>query len=135
MIEADERLSAKLQIPVNAPVLLLRRVRTIDGEAVMYIENRLSLLVAPGLEKIDYVKEALFPNIERLAGRRIGYSQARYAAKIAGEKRGEILGVSEEAPVLHLDQLIFMVDNVPIEWGNVWLRANRYVVGTVLQRV
>ena len=101
----------------------------------MYIENRLSLLVAPGLEKIDYVKEALFPNIERLAGMRIGYSQARYAAKIAGEKRGEILGVSEEAPVLHLDQLIFMVDNVPIEWGNVWLRANRYVVGTVLQRV
>ena len=135
VIEADERLSAKLQIPVNAPVLLLRRVRTIDGEAVMYIENRLSLLVAPGLEKIDYVKEALFPNIERLAGRRIGYSQARYAAKIAGEKRGGILGVSEDAPVLHLDQLIFMVDNVPIEWGNVWLRANRYVVGTVLQRV
>ena len=31
VIEADERLSAKLQIPVNAPVLLLRRVRTIDG--------------------------------------------------------------------------------------------------------
>ena len=91
--------------------------------------------MVPGLDKVDFEQESLFKSIERCAGKRIGYSQARYAAKIAGEKRGEILHVGEEAPVLHLEQQVFLSDNVPVEWGNVWLRANRYVVGTVLQRV
>ena len=135
IIRADAFLSEKLQVPVNAPVLFLRRVRTVDGEPIMYIENRLSMLVVPGLDKVDFEQESLFKSIERCAGKRIGYSQARYAAKIAGEKRGEILHVGEEAPVLHLEQQVFLSDNVPVEWGNVWLRANRYVVGTVLQRV
>lgn len=135
IIRADAFLSEKLLVPVNAPVLFLRRVRTVDGEPIMYIENRLSMLVVPGLDKVDFEEESLFKSIERCAGKRIGYSQTRYAAKIAGEKRGEILQVGEEAPVLHLEQQVFLSDNVPVEWGNVWLRANRYVVGTVLQRV
>lgn len=134
-ISADEFLAGKLQVPVNAPVLFLRRVRTVDGEPIMYIENRASLMAVPGLEKVDFEKETFFSSVEKCAGKRIGYSRARYAAKIAGEKRGEILRVNEEVPVLHLEQQVFFLDNVPVEWGNVWLRANRYVVGTVLQRV
>lgn len=134
-IPADEFLANKLQVPVNAPVLFLRRVRTVEGEPIMYIENRVNLLQAPELDKVDFETETLFPSIERCAGKRIGYSQVRYAAKIAGEKRGKILHVGEEAPVLHLEQQIFYADNTVTEWGNVWLRANRYVVGTVLQRV
>ena len=135
VISADEFLSGKLLVPVNAPILYLRRVRTVEGEPIMYIENRVSLLVAPGLDRVDFEKNTLFASAEKCAGKRIGYSQARYAAKIAGEKRGAILQVGEEAPVLHLEQQIFLSDNVPLEWGNVWLRANRSVVGTVLQRV
>lgn len=134
-ISADEFLSSKLQVPVNAPVLFLKRVRSVDGEPIMIIENRINLLQAPGLEDVDFEKETLFPWLERCAGKRIGYSQVRYAAKIAGEKRGRLLQVGEEAPVLHLEQQIFYADNTVTEWGNVWLRANRYVVGTVLQRV
>ena len=135
VIPADEFLANKLQVPVNAPVLFLRRARSTDGEPIMYIENRVNLLQAPGLDSVDFETEALFPSIERCAGKRIGYSNARYAAKIAGEHRGRILHVGEEAPVLHLEQQIFYADNTVTEWGNVWLRANRYVVGTILQRV
>ncbi len=135
IIAADEFLAGKLKVPVNAPVLFLRRARTVDGEPIMYIENRVSLMAAPGLDSFNFERETLFASVERCAGKRIGYSQARYAAKIAGEKRGAILQVGEEAPVLHLEQQVFLSDNIPVEWGNVWLRANRYVVGTILQRV
>ena len=135
VIPADEFLADKLQVPVNAPVLFLRRVRSSGGEPIMYIENRVNLLQAPGLDEVDFETEALSPSMERCAGKRIGYSSARYAAKIAGEQRGGILHVGEEAPVLHLEQQIFYADNTVTEWGNVWLRANRYVVGTILQRV
>lgn len=134
-IKANNFLSDKLQIPVNAPVFFLRRVRYVDGEAIMYIENRISLLAVPGLDVVDFEKETLFSSIEKYSGKHIGYSNSRYAARVAGKKRGAILNVNEEAPVLHLEQQVFLSDNTPAEWGNVWLKADKYVVGTILQRV
>lgn len=134
IIPADFFLSEKLFITVGDPVLLLKRVRFVDNEPIMYIENRINLQLCPGLDKVDLEKETLFQSIEKLSGRKIGFSRAKYAAKVAGEQRGHILEIDESAPVLHLEQHIFYANNVPAEWGNVWLRANRYVVGTVLLR-
>lgn len=133
-IPADCFLSEKLYVAEGDPVLFLRRVRFVDDEPIMYIENRVNLQLCPGLDQVDFEKETLFQSIERLSGKRIGFSRAKYAAKVAGEQRGHVLEVDGSAPVLHLEQHIFYADDIPTEWGNVWLRANRYVVGTVLLR-
>ncbi|WP_035425370.1 GntR family transcriptional regulator [Atopobium fossor] len=134
IISADFFISEKLFISVGDPVLLLKRVRCVEDEPIMYIENRVSLAHCPGLDKVNFEDEALFQSIEKCSGKKIGFSRAKYAAKVAGEQRGNILQIDESAPVLHLEQHIFYSDNTPTEWGNVWLRANRYVVGTVLLR-
>ena len=76
----------------------------------------------------------MFQSLERCSKHRLGFSRVKYAAKVAGEERGRVLKVSEDAPILHLEQHIFYDDDTPTEWGNVWLKANRYVVGTVLLR-
>lgn len=135
VVEADGFLSSKLACAAGAPVLLLNRVRSTNGEPIIYFESALSLEAFPGLEEYDFNEVNLFETIEREYGVRIGYSKAQYAARVAGEERGSLLGVSPTAPVLHLQQQIFLENSVPVEWSNVWLRANRYVVGTVLQRV
>lgn len=134
-MEATPFLSQRLQIPVGAPVLFLRRVRSVDGEPIMYIENRMNAALVRGIEEVDFSKASLFHEFETLSGRPIGYSNVRYGACVAGAEKAQYLQVSESAPVLHMEQQVFLIDNVPIEWGNVWLRANRYVVGTMLQRV
>ncbi|HGU4492387.1 TPA: hypothetical protein ACHKXU_RS14695, partial [Escherichia coli] len=51
-----------------------------------------------------------------------------------GNERGHFLDISEDAPVLHLEQLVFFSRGLPIEFGNVWLKGNKYYLGTVLQR-
>lgn len=135
VISADAFLSGKLACAVGAPVLLLNRVRSTGGEPIIYFESALSLTACPGLEDYDFNEVNLFETIERAYRVHIGYSKAQYAARVAGEERGEFLGISPTAPVLHLQQQIFLENSVPIEWSNVWLRSNRYVVGTVLQRM
>lgn len=134
VIPADAFLSEKLFIPVGAPVLFMQRLRFVDDEPIMFIENRISIPACPGIQDVDFETQTLFASLERISHRHIGFSRARYAAKVAGEERGKMLGVSENAPVLHLEQHIFYSDDTPCEWGNVWLKANRYVVGTVLLR-
>lgn len=134
LIQADESVAGKLFVPVGSPVLKLNRLRSVDGKPILYIESLINLSVFPGLEDIDFNTETLFATIERMFGKRIGHSNARYAARVAGE-RGQYLQVPEDSPVLHLEQQIFLTDNTSAEWSNVWLCANNYVVGTVLQRV
>lgn len=134
VVEADAFLASKLRVLAGSPVLLLKRVRSVDSEPIMYIENRIELSACPGLEHMDFNQETLFQSMERRSGKRVGFSRARYAAKVAGAHCADVLDVDETAPVLHLEQHVFYEDNTPAEWGNVWLRANRYVIGTVLLR-
>jgi DNA-binding GntR family transcriptional regulator len=133
---ADDYAASKLSIPVGSPVLYLNRVRYVKQEPTIYIESIINLAVCPKLKDLDFSgNKTLFGAVEQYSSQRIGYSHAQYAAMVAGEERGRILEVDPSSPVLHLTQLIFMANNVPFEWSSVWLRANRYVVGAVLQRV
>ncbi|MBY4798372.1 GntR family transcriptional regulator [Collinsella sp. AGMB00827] len=135
VVPADERLASKLFLKVGDPVLTMDRVRSVEGKPVLLLQSCINLKVLPGLEKIDFNTHTLFATIESMFGKRIGHSNARYAACVAGEERGELLHVGPDSPVLHLEQQIFLTDNTSAEWSNVWLIANNYVVGTVLQRI
>jgi DNA-binding GntR family transcriptional regulator len=131
---ASKLVASKLGIDVGAPILYLKRVRSVEGEKVMLIENRINIAHCPGIEDIDFNKNNLFPTVERLSGKKIASSESRYAAKIIGADRGHYLEVHEDAPVLHLEQIVYFENNIPLEFGNVWLKSDKYYLGTVLQR-
>lgn len=131
---ANKLVAAKLKINQDDPILYLERVRSVDGEKVMLIENRINIKLCPGIENVDFNQNNLFPTIERISGLKISHSESRYAARIIGNERGHYLGVGEDAPVLHLEQLVYFQNGTAIEFGNVWLKSNKYYLGTILQR-
>ncbi|OON37014.1 hypothetical protein BTJ39_21160 [Izhakiella australiensis] len=134
-IEAANRFVAeKLQIKPGQDILYLERLRFIDDEKVMLIEHRINIELCPGITEIDFNQENLFPTIERLSEKKIRFSESRYAARLIGNERGHFLDISEDAPVLHLEQLVFFSRDMPVEFGNVWLKGNKYYLGTILQR-
>lgn len=57
-----------------------------------------------------------------------------YSARAAGKKRGRWLECGERSPVLDLDQLVRLEDGTPVEWGSVWLPANRCVINCITTR-
>ena len=132
--KASAEIAAKLGLKIGDDYLYMVRIRSVENEKVMLIENRVNLSVCPGLEQVNFNKESLFASIEKLSRIKIKYSQSRYAARVVGKDRGKILDVPEDSPVLHLEQLVFLANDVPVEFGNVWLKANKYYLGTVLQR-
>ncbi|MGR1083391.1 GntR family transcriptional regulator [Olegusella massiliensis] len=124
-----------LQLEAGEEYLYLVRVRYVRKRAVMLIESHLSLSACPGLDKVDLDKEALFAVVERLSGKSVGRSEMVYSARTAGKTRGGWLDCDEHAPVLDLDQLVFLEDETPFEWGSVWLPANRCVISNETRRV
>lgn len=129
------RLCAKsLEISEGDPYLYLMRVRSVSGEPVMLIESRVNLAPCPGLEQADFTREGLFSAVERTSGKSVGTSEMTYSARTAGKRRGEQLDCGERSPVLDLDQLVRLEDGTPVEWGSVWLPANRCVINLTTTR-
>lgn len=135
IIPADFMTSEKLQVPIGSNIFYLRRIRYVDQEPALLMESKMSLVTCPGLEYFDYTKVTLFSAIEQTSQRKIGYSKQRHGARVAGTERGNLLACDENAPVLHLDQVCYLSTNIPAEWGNIWLPANKYIISSVVQRI
>ncbi|MCC6103000.1 MAG: GntR family transcriptional regulator [Olegusella sp.] len=131
---ANLAVAENLQIEEGDEYMYLVRVRYVHRRAVMLIESHLSLEACPALVSADFEHEALFAIVERLSGHRIGRSEMVYTARTAGKARGAWLECDERAPVLDLDQLVFLEDDMPFEWGSVWLPANRCVISNETRR-
>lgn len=118
----------KLRLAEGDSFLYLERVRTVAGQPVMYIESSLNLQACPALDQADFARESVFAAIERTSGQAIGRSEVTYSARVAGGRRGGLLACDEHAPVLQMEQLVHLADDTPVEWGSVWLPANRCVI-------
>ena len=134
IVPAEESMSDKLHIPKGSPVLFLKRLRYVDDEPALLMESRMSLRTCPGLDNYDFSKITLFSAIEECTGKKIGYAKQWHGARVAGRERGDLLRCDELSPVLNIDQVCYLENNIPAEWGNIWLPANRYVLSSVLQR-
>ena len=130
---ASVEVAAELGIEEGIEAMFMRRVRTVDGEPIMCQESWLNLRECPGLLNIDYTKESLFNAVQQCSGRKIKISHMRYSARTAGIEYGELLGCSESAALLLLEQNICLEDGVCIEWTYTWFKPGQTIVGTAEQ--
>lgn len=131
---ASAMCAKKLRLKDGAPTLFLTRIRSVRGRPAMFIESHLNLGACPGLEEADFETESVFAAVERTSGKSVGSSQMTYSACVAGKARGGWLECDEHAPVLNQDQLVHLEDGTPVEWGSVWLPANRCVLYSETRR-
>lgn len=132
--KADEALARNLNISVGEQYLYLERVRRVDSEPIMYIENNINRELAPGIEEADFVNEGLFAIIERLSGHRVAYSKTSFVANVADERRVQHLEVAPASPLLQQVQTVYLDNDRAIEHARVWLKSSRFYLGTVFQR-
>lgn len=125
----------QLELEPGAPYLYLARVRLVRDRPVMYIESHLNLAACPGLDGADFSSEGVFAAVERTSGHAVGDAEMVYSACVAGKVRGSWLECDEHAPVLNCSQLVRLDDGRPVEWGGVWLPANRCVISTSTKRL
>lgn len=132
-ISANPDVAKHLHIEPGAPVLRLRRVRHAGGKPIMVLDSWTPLDLCPGLMDLPFDRVSLFNAIEHASGRRIVYSSMAYSARAAGKEFARIMQVSENAPVLNLEQLMVLEDGTPVEWGDTMLGAGQTIVGMARQ--
>lgn len=132
--KASKTVANALKIDEGDEYLYLKRIRSSNSEKIMLIENRINYKKVQGIENTDFMKDSLFKKIEEITRMKISYSESKFAAKIIGEERANLLEINPKSPVLHLSQIVYLENNEPIEFGNVWLKSEKYYLGIMLQR-
>lgn len=133
VLPAPASVAMQLQLDEGAPVLFMRRVRSVGGHPVVCQESWENLAACPGLERADFGTESLFDAVERCSGGKVTLSHMQYASRRAGAEHGGYLGCSADDPVMVLEQRIELADATPIEWSLTWLGLNQSIVGVSMQ--
>lgn len=133
VLPAPSDVAHELGLGADAPVLFMRRVRSVEGRPVVCQESWSNLEACPGLADADFRSESLFDAVERCSGHTVATSSMRSSARCAGKEHGGYLRIDAASPVLLLEQTISLDNHVPIEWSLTWLRSDQSLIGVASQ--
>lgn len=112
----------------------MRRVRLVDGTPVAYLVNYVRAELCPGIEREDFSQRTLFGVLEHDFGLTIAVGRRTFEAQAALGTTAELLAIPVGAPVLYLEQVVYLDDGRPIEYSDVWIRGDRLRLTSILSR-
>ena len=133
VIPARRVVTEALQLPENAKVLSINRLRLADGEVMAVQRSYLPYDLCPGLaDNPDSLMGSLYKvlrqnyNLEPVRGR-----ETYEAVAVIGHD-AHILGVPEGSVAFSVKRYAYMIDNRAIEYVESLLRADRYALNVEL---
>jgi DNA-binding GntR family transcriptional regulator len=125
-IHADADISRKLQVPVGASVLQVKRSKIVDGEPVAWIID-IAPLAAIDEKAIRKKFNGSILDVLLADNRyRIDYADSEVKPCIAKGEVKEVLRGDEDGLLLFLDTVTITVEGPPILWGRIWLDPSHF---------
>nr|WMC98926.1 GntR family transcriptional regulator [Aminobacter aminovorans] len=120
-VQADAAISRKLQIPVGAPVLQVKRSKIIDGAPSAWIIDTAPLDAVDEQMLRKKFDGSILDVLLSDGQYRIDYADSEVKPCLASGEVKEILSGNEDGLLLFLDTVTVTVEGKPILWGQVWL--------------
>jgi GntR family transcriptional regulator len=126
--QADAASAEQLNLGIGSDVLFLERLRTADERQFYFSRSVLNATAFPGLLDADYTSPSLslYKLFEQITGRRVRRVTQWLSAVGAAKDVARHLGLRTGAPVLQLDRVLFIGDQVPIEAVRAWFLGESY---------
>lgn len=125
VVAADADVAARLELPVEAPVVMLERLRFVDDEPWVYTISHVPAEVAPDLAEQDLRDQSLYALLERRYGLRLVRGHRTVEAHSASSRLAKDLQIPQNAPVLKLTNISYGEGDVPVETFVAYHRADR----------
>lgn len=114
-----------LAIGRGAPVIRIRRVRSLDGLPAIAETIAVPQVLFPDLADMREVPNTLYDLYERRYGVTIARAVERLSAVAADERDAKLLETAAGTPLLQIDRIALALDGNPVEW-----RVSRCVTAT-----
>ena len=131
---ADEDIAEHLQLPLQAEIVVLSRVRLADDEPialeVCYLDHRL----CPGiLERHDFSHESLYQVLREAYGHQLVWARQVIGARMPDDSEREALQLDGTTHVLSMIRVTYTDQNQPVEYVRSVYRGDRYQLHTMLR--
>lgn len=126
---AAPEVAAALELPADAQVVTVRRLRFADGEPLALMTNHLPREIAPTYDELADV--GLYAAL-RSQGVEIHLARQQIGARAATAAESRVLGEKPRAALLTMERTAYDPAGRPIEHGVHLYRASRYSFATTL---
>jgi GntR family transcriptional regulator len=134
LVVPERAIASLMLLQEGEPVLHLKRARSIHGTPIVVLDNYVSTRRCPGIEQIDFRTERLFQMLEGRYGLELGWGWRTFQAKAAPDPIARLLGDEPNAPVMYMEQLVYLKSGEPIEYSNIWLRGESFRLSAIVKR-
>jgi DNA-binding GntR family transcriptional regulator len=125
IVPASAKQATLLRIAPGDPLLLLERVRSVRGEPFYIVLAHIRLDLCPGLEKVDWSTQPLFPTVRRQYSHHIARVTRSLQAVVANEREAKALKLPEGFPLHLVEDIVFLDDGRPIMLTKSRFRGDR----------
>lgn len=123
MVNASEKLTNFFHIRQESKVLLLKRLRAIEGEPIVYFESYFHPRI--GITTEEDFKKPLYQLLEEKFGVVAVRSNEHIRAQVAGQMAKK-LAIHSDDPVLVRERFVYDPGDRPIEYNIGFYRADRF---------
>ncbi len=131
VMPAAGKVAGPMRLPPAGELVLLERLRYVNGEPLAiercYLDHRL----CPGLAHLD-LSGSLYGLLRQRYGLTIARGEQTYEAVAARRREAELLGISRGAPLLFSKRTTYLDTGEVIDQGVAWYRGDRYKFHAVL---
>jgi GntR family transcriptional regulator len=123
---ADGKVAEGLRLPKGTPVVVLERLRLVDGRAVGYEIRYLPREIGTALTPDEIHSQPLIPAVQRVTGRSRSRMSLRVMSAPARRKEAGALGIKTGTPVLIREHTWYVGPDQPVQYGTSIFRGDRY---------
>ncbi len=113
---ASAEVAQALQLTPGEPLILLDRLRFLDGEPEVVVQTYLPLRMCPSAVEEDFSGQSLYHFLERKYGLRITQGLRTIEAILLDSKDARLLNVRPGSPALLLKSVGMLEDGTPLEY-------------------
>jgi GntR family transcriptional regulator len=132
-VEASPFIADKLQVKPGEELAQVHRLRFADQEPLSVERASLVHRFCRGVLNGDYEKSSLRKALSSRFGIRLTRARQSIRAQSAGPDLASLLSVEPGSALLSIERVSFSQHNIPVEFLQIFYRADRYVLYTELQ--
>jgi len=129
VVAASPRLAARLQEPLESPLVSIERVGIMDDQPIVYVTaflpERIGVRLLDDDDELNQ-RKAIVSILQDKYGVQITSVHQTIAATLADPVFADYLGIEIGEPVLEVERTYFGVDGHPVNFSTAFYRTDRY---------
>ncbi len=124
-VQAPHDIRQELYLQSDDNVILLKRLRFIMQQPILFVKSYLPEKLFPGLTEIDFSNRSLYQTLRENYQVRITRIRRRMESIAADESVAALLEVKPGFPIMYIENTAFDDNGVPIEYYIAWRRGDK----------